>query len=170
MLFGLLYNFRREPEPMEEGAPLGDFLAHGAGMCDATLLQGGGRLRRTTGACWASMRATSTCSGSTTSCTLSSSSSSARWRCSGSPAEWRCSRGTARSSPRASRFASRGSHNVDLLRCSLADAVRPGEGAQRYVRADAYLETMRRAAEQRRMQRRDQGFSDSEYESPEGWL
>ena len=59
--------------------------------------------------------------------------------------------------------------NVDLLGCSLADAVRiyvPGEGPQRYVRADRYSEEMRRAAERRRMQRRDQGFSDSECESP----
>ena len=38
-LFGLLYNFQAL-EPTEKMEPLGDFLAHGAFMCDATLLQG----------------------------------------------------------------------------------------------------------------------------------
>jgi len=57
-----------------------------------------------------------------------------------------------------------------LGQISLADAVRiyvPGDGDQRYVRADEYAMVMRRAKNQRRMQRRDQGFSDSEAGSPD---
>eukprot|EP00966_Prymnesium_polylepis_P165711 3830439-Prymnesium_polylepis.1 len=60
---------------------------------------------------------------------------------------------------------------INLGGISLADAVRiyvPGDGDQRYVRADEFAKTMRRAMNQRRMQRRDQGLaSDSEYESPD---
>ena len=61
--------------------------------------------------------------------------------------------------------------NKALGEISLADAVRvyvPGDGDQRYVRADEFAKTMRRAMNQRRMQRRDRGIpSDSEYESPD---
>ena len=58
----------------------------------------------------------------------------------------------------------------DILACSLADAVRiyvPGDGDQRYVRADKFTETITRMHNERRMQRRDQGLSDSDYESPD---